>query len=140
VRELTAGRGVDIALDAVGGASFGKSYRSLAPLGRLFLFGAASAAPGQTRRISAALRALLAMPRFRAVPLMNQNRGVVGINLGHLWGEVARLRVMLAAVLDLVEKGVLSPVVDSSHPFVEAAGAHGRLQSRQSFGKVLLTP
>jgi NADPH:quinone reductase-like Zn-dependent oxidoreductase len=140
VRRLTGGRGVDIALDAVGGASFKKSYRSLAPLGRLFLFGASSAAPGERRQVWSAVKALLSMPRFRSVPLMNDNRGVFGINLGHLWGEVDRLRAMLGEVVDLCGRGVLSPVVDGSFPFAEAARAHARLQSRQSFGKVLLAP
>ena len=37
-------------------------------------------------------------------------------------------------------RGVLAPVVDGSFPFAEAARAHARLQSRQSFGKVLLAP
>jgi NADPH:quinone reductase-like Zn-dependent oxidoreductase len=140
VRRLTGGRGVDLVLDAVGGTSFRKSYRSLAPLGRLFLFGASSAAPGERRQIWSAVRALLSMPRFRSVPLMNDNRGVFGVNLGHLWGDVERLRGMLTEILELVGSGVLSPVVDGSFPFADAAAAHARLQSRQSFGKVLLTP
>ena len=140
VRRLTGGRGVDIALDAVGGASFKKSYRSLAPLGRVFLFGASSAAPGERRQVWSAVKALLSMPRFRSVPLMNENRGVFGINLGHLWGDVDRLRAMLGEIVELCGRGVLAPVVDGSFPFAEAARAHARLQSRQSFGKVLLAP
>ena len=43
IRRITDGRGVDIVLDAVGGESFSKSYRSLAPLGRHFVFGLSSA-------------------------------------------------------------------------------------------------
>jgi len=137
---LTAGRGADVVLDAVGGASFRKSYRCLAPLGRLFLFGASSLAAGERRRIWTALRTLSAMPRFRAIPLMNENRGVFGINLGHLWGQVDLLRGMLGEILDLAAKNVLAPVVDGTYSFARAADAHARLQSRQSFGKVLLTP
>ena len=140
VERITRGHGVDVALDALGGDSFRKSYRSLAPLGRLFMFGAASAAPGQRRSIWSALRVLAAMPRFRAVPLMNENRGVFGINLGHLWGQVEMIRVMLGEILALTEKGVLTPVLDGSHSFAEASQAHARLQSRHSFGKVLLVP
>lgn len=140
VRRLTGGRGVDIVLDAVGGGSFRKSYRSLAPLGRLFMFGASSAAPGERRQIWSAVRALLAMPRFRAIPLMNENRGVFGVNLGHLWREVDLLRDMLAEIIGLAEKGLLTPVVDGSHPLAQAGQAHARLQSRQNFGKVLLAP
>jgi NADPH:quinone reductase-like Zn-dependent oxidoreductase len=46
VERVTGGRGVDIALDAVGGESFKKSYRCLAPLGRLVVFGASSMVSG----------------------------------------------------------------------------------------------
>src|SRR5881409_1787936 len=44
VRRLTGGRGVDIVLDATG--AFRKSYRCLAPLGRLVCFGLSGAATG----------------------------------------------------------------------------------------------
>ncbi len=76
VMSFTDGRGVDIALDAVGGTSFKKSYRCLAPLGRLYLFGVSSFAPGKRRSFLKAISGLLRMPRYRAVPLMNENRGV----------------------------------------------------------------
>jgi NADPH:quinone reductase-like Zn-dependent oxidoreductase len=100
VGRLTDGRGVAIALDAVGGKSFSKSYRCLAPLGKLFLFGISSFAPGERRSIFAALRGLIAMPRFHSIPLMNDNRGVIGINLGHLWEMTPKLRSMLEDILD----------------------------------------
>jgi NADPH:quinone reductase-like Zn-dependent oxidoreductase len=140
VDRITRGEGVDIALDAVGGHSFRKSYRSLAPLGRLFMFGAASTVPGERRSILRALRVLASMPRFRSIPLMNENRGVFGINLGHLWGEIGIIRPMLGEILELARTGVLTPVVDGTHAFDRAADAHVRLQSRESFGKVLLVP
>src|SRR5689334_23819135 len=46
VRRVTGGRGVDIVLDATG--AFRKSYRCLAPLGRLVCFGLSGAATGMT--------------------------------------------------------------------------------------------
>ena len=140
VDRITRGQGVEMVLDAVGGASFRKSYRVLAPLGRLFMFGAAGLATGQRRSIWSAVRVLAAMPRFRAIPLMNENRGVFGINLGHLWGQVETLRTMLLEIVQLADKGVLTPVVDSTYSFARSGDAHARLQSRQSFGKVLLVP
>jgi synaptic vesicle membrane protein VAT-1 len=104
------------------------------------MFGAAGLATGQRRSIWSAVRVLAAMPRFRAIPLMNENRGVFGINLGHLWGQVELLRGMLQEIVQLAEKGVLTPVVDSSYSFASAGDAHARLQSRHSYGKVLLVP
>ena len=140
VKRLTGGRGVDIVLDAVGGKSFQKSYASLAPLGRLFLFGVSGLATGQKRSIVSALRWFFALPSFKPIPLMNQNRGVFGVNLGHLWDERERLRAMLSDILSGVEAGHLDPVVDKTFPFTEAAAAHKYIQERKNFGKVLLVP
>ncbi len=137
---VTGGRGVDIVLDAVGGESFKKSYRCLAPLGRLFLFGASSFAPGTTRSILAALWGLWSMPSFKPIDLMNKNRGVFGVNMGHLWEEAPKLGSMLDEILALVKEGVLDPVVDKTFPFARASEAHAHIQARGNFGKVLLVP
>jgi NADPH:quinone reductase-like Zn-dependent oxidoreductase len=142
VMKLTGGKGVHIVLDAVGGSSFQKSYRCLAPLGRLFLFGVSSFVPNRTRmgNVVSALSGLWAMPRFRAIPLMDDNRGVHGVNLGHLWSETEQLSASLREILGLVEQGRFKPVIDSTFPFDRAAEAHTRLQDRGNFGKVLLIP
>lgn len=140
VKRITGGRGVDIALDAVGGDSFKRSFASLAPMGRLFCFGVSSFAPGSTRNLLAAARGLFAMPTFKPIPLMNDNRGVFGVNLGHLWSETAQLRSMLVEIVELVANGVFDPVIDSTYPFAEARRAHEQLQSHRNVGKVLLIP
>jgi NADPH:quinone reductase-like Zn-dependent oxidoreductase len=140
VSRITDGEGVDVALDAVGGRSFMKSYRCLGPLGRLFLFGVSSFAPGTRRSIPSALKGLASMPRFKPIALMNDNRGVFGINVGHLWDRGALLARMLGDILRLAGEGVFDPVVDRTFPFDRAGEAHAYLQSRQSFGKVLLVP
>ena len=140
VRRLYGKGGVDIALDAVGGESFKKSYRCLGPLGRMYIFGVSSFAPGRTRSIVAALRGLASMPRFSPIGMMNTNRGVHGVNLGHLWHRVELLRDILREVVGLVEDGTFDPVVDQVFPLDRAADAHARLQDRQNFGKVLLAP
>jgi synaptic vesicle membrane protein VAT-1 len=131
---------VDIVLDAVGGASFRKGYRLLSPMGRLFMFGVSSFAPGKRRSVLAALRGLVSMPSFRPLSLMNENRGVFGVNLGHLWDRATQLQRMLEEILALVHAGELNPVVDSTFKFADAAKAHARLQDRGNFGKVLLVP
>jgi NADPH:quinone reductase-like Zn-dependent oxidoreductase len=140
VRRLTDGRGVDIALDAVGGDSFRKSYRSLAPLGRLFIFGASSVAPGSKRSMTAALSQLWKMPSFKPMQLMSHNKGVYGVNLGHLWSRADELAAMMGEILALVDAGALAPVVDRAFPLAEAAAAHRYIQDRRNFGKVVLIP
>jgi NADPH:quinone reductase-like Zn-dependent oxidoreductase len=140
VKRYTGGRGVDIALDAVGGESFRKSYRSLAPLGRLYLFGVSSFATGERRNVLAALREVMRTPRFHPFPLMNGNRGVHGVNLGHLWKRTDLLASMLGEIMAKVADGTFDPVVDRVFPFERAGVAHSYIQGRGNFGKVLLAP
>jgi NADPH:quinone reductase-like Zn-dependent oxidoreductase len=138
VKRITGGTGVDIALDAVGGESFAKSYRSLAHLGRLYVFGVSSMAPGKRRSIPAAVHGLWKMPRFSPIPMMNKNRGVHGVNLGHLWKRVDLLKRMQSEIMALVQDGTFDPVVDRVFPLEQAADAHAWIQDRKNFGKVLL--
>ncbi len=140
VRRITDGRGVDIALDAVGGASFGKSYRSLSSLGRLFVFGASSLAPGKKRNMFSALTGLAKMGSFKPMQLMSANKGVFGVNLGHLWDRGDEMVAMLGEITDLFADGTFKPVVDRSFPFEKASAAHQYIQDRKNFGKVVLTP
>lgn len=140
VNRLTKGRGVDIALDAVGGESFRKSYKSLADLGRLFVFGASSLAPGTKRSWISALTGLSKMGSFKPLQLMSHNKGVYGVNIGHLWSRADELAAMLGEVLELFANGTFKPTVDRSFPFSDAAAAHRYIQERKNFGKVVLTP
>ena len=142
MRDLTGGRGVELVIDAVGGSSFAKSFRALAPTGRLGMFGLSAAAPGKKRSRLALLAAAARTPflAFHPMRLMDQNKGVFGVNLGHLWDEVDRITGWLEAILGRLGEGAVRPVVDRSFPFDEAAAAHHYLQDRKNFGKVVLTP
>src|SRR6202035_5005932 len=91
VRRVTAQRGADVILDPVGGRHFADSYQLLAPLGRLILYGVSSLATGERRTLWRIAQTLFAMPTFRPLSLMNHNRAVLGLNLGHLWGETRQL-------------------------------------------------
>jgi NADPH:quinone reductase-like Zn-dependent oxidoreductase len=139
-REITNGRGVDLILDAVGGASIRKGYRVLAPTGRIGVFGISAAVTGKTRSALGLLRTLASTPWFHPLSLMSANKGVFGVNLGHLWGEIDRVHGWAVEVLDLCEKGVVKPVIARSFKFDDAAAAHHYIQDRHNIGKVLLVP
>ncbi|MEO2030806.1 MAG: zinc-binding dehydrogenase [Planctomycetaceae bacterium] len=139
VLRLTDGRGVDVALDAVGGKSFSRSYRCLAPLGRLCVFGVSGMVRGEDRKLTHVLREWLSTPRFSSLNLLQNSRSVLGMTLGCLKDNPRRRRELLDQIIDLVSQGILDPVVDRSYSFAEAAQAHEYLQSRNSFGKVVFT-
>jgi NADPH:quinone reductase-like Zn-dependent oxidoreductase len=142
VRELTRNRGVELAIDAVGGSSFTKSFRCLAPSGRLGVFGMSAAITGKKRSLPGLLKAVLATPWLRFTPstLMRQNKGVFGVNLGQLWEELDRVAAWMETLLAYYHEGAIRPVVAASFPFERAAEAHHYIQDRKNLGKVLLIP
>lgn len=139
VLRLTGGRGVDVVLDPIGGRSVRVSYDMLAPLGRLVIYGVSSLASGERRSLLRVVRTLIAMPSFKPLSLMNRNRGVFGLNLGHLWSETVRLRNAADALLAGFAAGQLRPVVAKTFPLEQAADAHRYIQTRANIGKVILT-
>ena len=70
---------------------------------------------------------------------MNRNRGVFGLNLGHLWDERGQLAEAMTQLVADVAAGRLRPVVARTFPLDRAADAHRFIQSRSNIGKVVLT-
>jgi NADPH:quinone reductase-like Zn-dependent oxidoreductase len=134
VKRITGGRGVHIVLDAVGGASIKKGWRCLAATGKLVVFGASSLMLGPVGMISSVLR----MTPFWPLKVMQENKALIGVNIGRLWGEEEMLSSELHAILQGVADGSFRPVVDLEVPLAEARRAHERLEQRQNFGKVVL--
>ena len=138
VLRITGGRGVDVALDPLG--EFKKSFRCLAPTGKLMMFGASGMLSGKRFNPLQVVRTLAKMPILHPLKLLSSNKGVFGVNMGHLWGETDLLSGELREILKGFAAGEYKAIVDSEIPFAEARRAHERLQSRESFGKVVLVP
>lgn len=140
IRELTAGKGVDVVLDALGGKDWKKGYELLRPAGRLVAFGFANMHNGERRSLFNVARQFVAMPSFTPLRLMDTNRTVAGVNIGHLWGEMEMLREELDAIIELYKEGKVKPHVGESFSFDRAADAHRSIQERRNVGKVVLVP
>ena len=140
VRELTGGRGVDYIFDPLGGKDWAKGYGILADAGMIVCFGVANIVVPGKRRLFHALGTLLAMPTFKPLKLMDHNKGVAGVNVGHLWHRPDLLRTALDAIVALYQAGKIAPHIDSVHPFEKAADAFGRLELGKNVGKVLMVP
>lgn len=140
VRELTNGRGVDVALDPIGGKHWKKNYRLLAPLGRLLVYGFSGATGPGKRSLARAVWQLAQTPVFLPLTLMEANKAVMGLNMGRLFDQPELISRGLDALAVLAQAGELKPLVDSVFPFARAAEAHLRLESRRNVGKVVLVP
>ena len=140
--ELTNGRGVELILDPVGGASFKRSFCMLSKTGRLGMYGVSSFVNAKDKDLLNVVKSVLALPYFQFLPvtLINSNKGVFGVNLGRMWGEIDRSRLWAEELMGLWKTGVIKPRIDKVFSFDDAALAHHYIQDRKNLGKILLRP
>jgi len=125
VRALTGGRGVDVAYDHIGAATFERTLSCLARRGMLIYYGMTQ----------------------RRVPPLDLNR------LGRIGSQVVtrptvfdyietreRLLARVTTVFGWVAAGVLRLKTDCTYPLERAADAQADLAGRKTTGKVLLLP
>jgi len=145
VMRITDGVGVDVAIDAIGPTSFRKSYRSLRQGGRLIMYGASELQTGERRDLRAVVKGLARMPLatmpwWRSLDVMNQNKGVYGLNMLTWWDNEKSLDRAIEPLVEGLEAGRYEPVVDEAFPFERAGDAHRRIAERRNVGKVVLVP
>jgi synaptic vesicle membrane protein VAT-1 len=144
VRRITGGEGVDVIMDATGPTNFRKDYRLLRQGGKLIMYGASELSTGQGRSISALARGLLRMPTatmpwWKSLGVMNENRGVFGLNM-LTWQDAEGLGRVLEPLSAELESGAIEPVVAEAFPFDRAGDAHTFIAERRNIGKVVLVP
>jgi len=145
VREITSGEGIDLAIDAIGPTSFRKDYRLLRPGGRLVMYGLSEATNENGRDLRAAVRSivtmpLVTMPWWKSAQMMNENKGVFGLNMLSWWDQEGSLNRLTEPLMEELEAGRLEPVVAESFSFERAGEAHRFIAERRNIGKVVLFP
>ncbi|HEY8083203.1 MAG TPA: medium chain dehydrogenase/reductase family protein [Solirubrobacterales bacterium] len=142
---ITDGEGVDLVIDALGPTSFRKDYRLLRPGGRLVMYGLSEASKEGKRDISAALKGLVSMPLatipwWKSLAVMNENKGIFGLNMLKWWDQEGNLDRLADPLLEDLEKGLLDPIVAETFSFERAGEAHEFIAQRRNVGKVVLFP
>jgi NADPH2:quinone reductase len=124
-RRLTDGRGVDVIVDSVGGPTLQGSIRALAYRGRCVTVGDAGRSPAEQLDIST---------------MRGNNQTLSGYFLGAELFLSPRAHALIAGLLAFIARGELRVIVDRAFPLSDAGAAHAYIESRQSFGRVLLVP
>lgn len=124
VRRWTGGAGLDIVLELVGGPYVAASVDAMAPLGRLILIGTMAGGSSE-------------LPLGRVLGGRLTIRGTV-LRARPLEEKILATRAFAAQVGPLLADGIVRPVVDSVFPLDRIAEAHERVESNQTFGKVVL--
>ena len=138
IKNATNGRGVDHILDPIGGENLKRSMKVLAQGGRLYAFGLSAAAPSSKRNLLKSLIALRKTPKLDPLRLMTSNKSIFGVHMG-TWNDEEVMKSQLERILQGIQEGALSPVIDSVFPVEEVATAHQYLHDAKNVGKVLLS-
>jgi NADPH:quinone reductase len=125
VAEATEGAGVQAVLDLVGGDRFAGNLAVLSGGGRIVVVGTVSGT-----EVSLDL-GLLMRKRVRLIGTVMRSRP--------LEEKIALAREFSRSVVPLLASGRVHPVIDEVFPFERIADAHRRLESNETFGKVVLT-
>ncbi|MED5602560.1 quinone oxidoreductase [Alloalcanivorax sp.] len=124
VKQLTDGRGVDVAYDSVGKDTFYDSLACLAPRGHLVNFGQSSG-PVEP----------LAMPRLAAGSFT-----VVRPMLGHYTADPADRDAAADAFFQALRDGILTPDDPVRYALQNVGQAHDDMEARRTHGAVVLMP
>jgi NADPH:quinone reductase-like Zn-dependent oxidoreductase len=125
-------------MDAIGGASFRRSYNLLRAGGRLVCFGASGLVSGERRDLVTAAKTALRMPRFNLIKQMSQSKTVIGLNLLSVWDEFQSAARWTAPLTEMLSDGTIKPVLAKTFTFDRAPDAHRFITERRNVGKVVL--
>ena len=140
--ERISPEGYNVVLDANGVSTLQQSYRHLAPVGKLVVYGFHSMLPRKGGRPNR-LRLLwdyYRTPRFNPFSLTTRNRSVLGCNLSFLFDRSGLLHEAMDQLLRWVEDDKIQPLAVHTYPLEQVAQAHRDLESGQTVGKLVLVP
>jgi putative PIG3 family NAD(P)H quinone oxidoreductase len=125
VKEWTNGAGVNVILDLVGAAYLKANLQSLATKGRLIFVGTTS---GSKAEMDYAIA-------------MGKRLKIMGTSLRTRSAEekATATRLFAQQVVPLLAGGSVRPVIDKIFEMKDVRAAHERIESNESFGKVVLT-
>lgn len=124
VLDLTEGKGVDVALEMVGGKVFYNTLKCLATFGRLVIYGTASGEQA----------------KFHPSSLMARNQTVVGFFLPQIMKKPGLFKNSMQELLLYVDQGKLELTIGETYPLSDAAKVHKLFQERKTTGKIVLNP
>ena len=125
VQSWTNGTGVNVILDLVGAAYLKSNLDALATLGRLIFVGTTSGSKAEIDY------GIVMRKRLRVLGTSLRTRAIEE--------KAIATRLFTQHVVPLLANGSVRPVIDSVFRIEEVREAHKRIESNETFGKVVLT-
>jgi NADPH2:quinone reductase len=120
----TGGCGADIIFESVGAELAERTLKAAAPFARIVVFGMAS---GQ-------------LPRLEVGSLFSNSIGISAFWLVTLVREPEKFSALAKELLEVVGKTGLKPVIGAVYSFADGAEVFQKMESRRTWGKIVLTP
>lgn len=136
LQEKLSGRNLNLVLECIGGKIFEESFKSLAPAGRIVVYGAANFAPiSNSPNLLRLAYQYLTRPKIDPLSMISSNKSLLAFNLIWLWDKIDELSVMLEKILEMQ---LPPPLIGKTFPFANARDALHYFKSGKSIGKVIL--
>ena len=136
LQEKLKGRNLNLVLECIGGKIFEDSFKSLAPAGRIVVYGSANFAPeSDSPNIFKLGYQYLTRPKIDPLSMISSNKSLLAFNLIWLWDKIEELSLMLEKILEMQ---LSPPLIGKTFPFVNALDALHYFKSGKSVGKVIL--
>lgn len=134
--------GYAVIMDPNGYSTLEDSYKHLAPVGKLVIYGFHSMLPQGTGRPNylKLARDWLRTPRFNPLNMTADNKSVLAFNLSFLSERQDLLLAAMSDILQGLHDGSLKPLPYQTWPLADVGQAHHAIESAQTTGKLLLTP
>ncbi|HVC07896.1 MAG TPA: zinc-binding dehydrogenase [Solirubrobacterales bacterium] len=81
---------------------------------------------------------LATLPWWKSLAVMNENKGVFGLNMLKWWDRAGSLDRLTMPLMGDLQAGRLEPVIAAAFPFERAGDAHRLFAERRNVGKVVL--
>ena len=138
-KHLGSRKGLDVVFDSIGGKTFKKGMKLLAPTGKMVSFGAASQIKGAKTNKLGAVRVALGFGFFSPISLIMKSQAIVGVNMLRIADNRPDIfEHCLKNVVKYAKDGIIKPELARLYKADQIAEAHYFLESRQSIGKIAL--
>ena len=138
LRDAVGGRGIDVAVEMVGSHVFRAVRDQMAPFGRLVVAGYAALDYRWWNPLSW-WRAWRGVPRLRLADQLRRSLGFYATHLGYLLDDEERLMAIWSDLVTFLDRHAIRPQVGHVLPAERIADAHRLMESRESYGKIVLT-
>lgn len=137
IRNVNSGKGVDVVLELVGGKVFRQSKALLNPFGKMVIAGVASLKFNRKNPFTW-FQAYKNRPQYDILEMAQASQGIMATHIGYLINDVDVVQRLWEELTTHTHEHQMKPVIGKIINFEDLPEAHRFIESRKSYGKVVV--